>query len=217
MNEIDLIPSRYRNSLRVRGWLLRLGVAYLLLLAGTGAVKAVLSNSVDTRTQLIERLQEDKRQLLDRQTELEQLHSRRSVLSRHLATLEQLRSGPPVTQIFTAIDRALREDVWFIDWGFMRAGEYVPVKDQGVNTGYFIIAPETRADGSQLAWQMATHMTLRAGATSHTALAEFVQRLSDQPEIAEIKIVNTQQRQQGLGRVVEFELAIIVSERGGIS
>ena len=55
-------------------------------------------------------------------------------------------------------------------------------------------------------------MEIQARATDHSALAAFVRRLVSQPEIQDVRILNTRVREQA-AQAVEFELAVVVRNR----
>ena len=217
MNDIDLIPASYRQARQVSAWLKWFVIAYAVLLLGTGVAKALLSNSLESGSVAITELKTSQSGLLSQKAEYEQLQSQGQRLAGHLQMLEKLRAGTPVKEVFLAIDRALNGEVWFLDWEFLRAGEYVPARQQAVNTGYFIIVPPENSANEQRAWQMSNHMKIHARAINHSALAEFVSRLSNDPVIAQVKINNTRIHTDEFKEVVDFTLTVIVQRLPGTS
>ena len=110
------------------------------------------------------------------------------------------------------VDRALDGDsVWFTAWSFLRAGVAAPSEPQTVNTGYFIVIPQGGGSEPLPAWQIRTHMEIRGQARDHRALSEFVRRLLDQAQIADVRVLNTHQQKYGQATVVDFELAVVVN------
>jgi hypothetical protein len=135
-------------------------------------------------------------------------------LESQLALLRELRSGAAAREMFLTLDRVLiNGEVWFLDWEFQRAGSMVKQneKEQAVNTGYFIIVQSNEDTGTSEAWKIETHMNIRGQAKDHSALSRFVRRLFEQPEIKDVRILNTTRAR---GReMVEFRLAIIVKNQ----
>lgn len=210
MSEIDLVPSSYRQFLRIRRWIRNFGFIYGVLIAAIVASKVLLSFGIDAEASAIERLKADKRLVLNKKTKSDQLQEDRSTLEKRLAVLNTLRGGPPVRDVFLSIDRAMHEDVWFLDWKFMRAGEFVEGKSKSVNTGYFIVVPEDGSGSKERAWRVQTHMEIKAQALDHSSLADFVRRLSEQRVFDDVKVLTTRVHRYPAAQVVDFELAVIV-------
>ena len=215
MSEIDLIPQSYRRKLSTGRFLKSFGVLYAGVLITLVTARCLLSFNIDAEASEIQRLEADKNSSLQKKAYVEQLEREATQLGKRVQVLENLRGGPPVKEVFLAIDAALQGQVWFLDWKFLRAGEFVELKPQAVNAGYFIIVPEDDgSSGGERAWQMHTHIEIRAQALSHTALAEFVQRLSTQRYIEDVKVLNTRSHRLSGNVLVDFELAVVVSVQG---
>ena len=111
-----------------------------------------------------------------------------------------------------AVDRALKDgSVWFTSWSFLRAGVEAEREKRGVNTGYFIVIPQGEGADPEPAWQIKTHMEIKGQARDHAAMSDFVRRLLDQPQIGDIRVLNTRQHRYSLATVVDFELAVVVN------
>ena len=214
MADIDLIPESYRRERRTKRWLKQFGVMYGVLLICIVSAKVFLHLGIKEQRLEIERLRTDKQSVLEQKARLEELHGERSRLEKRLAVLERLRGGPASKQVFLGIDGALNGKVWFVDWSFKRAGEFVEPKASTVNTGYFIIVPEGQNDTSARAWQMRTHMEIKAQALDHSALADFVERLGRQRVIEDVKVLNTRSQRKNAMSVVDFKLAVVVRGEG---
>ncbi len=61
------------------------------------------------------------------------------------------------------------------------------------------------------AWWVQAHMEIKAQAINHSALAEFVERLSAQPAVKDIKVLSTRAHRHASVQAVDFELAVIVN------
>ena len=95
----------------------------------------------------------------------------------------------------------------------MRAGSRTSEQPRGVNTGYFIVIPEgdRASKKEQEAWQIETHMEVSGQATDHEALSSFVRRVLQQPQIGDVRILNTQQQVSVDRTVVDFRLEVLRS------
>jgi hypothetical protein len=145
---------------------------------------------------------------------LQALKKDRGQLEAKRQILEKLRGGALAEEMFVNIDRALNgKDLWFKNWKFIRAGSKTSEPPKGVNTGYFIIIPE--GDSAEArekeAWKIQTHMEVSGQAIDHEALSSFVRRVLQQPQIGDVKILNTQQQVYADKTVVDFRLVITVN------
>ena len=69
-----------------------------------------------------------------------------------------------------------------------------------------------RADPKeQETWKIQTHMEVSGHATDHQALSSFVRRVLQQPQISDVRILNTQQQAIADQTVVDFRLVITVN------
>lgn len=211
MNEIDLVPVDYRQRIRVRSWLRTFGVVMGATLLLLGGARAFLAWSEQSRRGQIEELRAAEQQAIAQEAHLAQLDQEHQLARRRLSILSGLRGGISSDVVFLAVDRALDEGIWFRDWTFRRAGEFVDGESKAVKTGYFLVVPlEPPEEGGSRAWRLETHMEITGQARDHSTLAGFVSRLLDQPRIREVRVVNTRQRRYAATEVVEFELAVLV-------
>jgi len=214
MTDIDLIPESYRRGRRARSWLGRFAVAYMALLFGLLAAKAVLSVNIDARASEARKMRVDAAAALQRKAHLDQLDSQRVALAKQLAMLDTLRAGPPTGEIFAAVDRALEgRRVRFLSWRFQRAGELVETPARTINTGYFVVVPAGSKKPAVNGWRLRTHMEIKAVAVDHSALAEFVSRLANQAAFKDVKVLETHAQQEGGREVVAFGLAVVIRGR----
>ena len=210
MASIDLVPESYRRRHRVRAWLRHFSIGYGAVIICLVAAKLFLSAGIHAQASEIERLRVDQDSALDRKARSDELGRQRAALEKQLGMLEKLRGGPPVRSVFANIDRALNGRVWFTDWKFMRAGEFVDLKSQTLKSGFFLVLPDSDKGAGRRAWRMHTHMEIRAQAADHSALADFVSLLERQPVIRDVKVLNTRNHPSQGGARVNFELAVVV-------
>lgn len=214
MSELDLVPASWRERRRTRRALARFGLAYGVTLALLASAAMSLGLRIEAEAAEVDRLRDDRQAALSERARLEQMQQRQAELTRTLRTLDKLGGTADLGRVFAAVDRSLGAQVWFRDWVFMRAGEFVDVEERTVDTGYLIMVPEQTAGERKRAWRLRTHMEIRGQALTHSALAEFVRRLSAQPAVREVTIVDTRSQRVDEVEVVDFELAVVVREPG---
>ncbi len=214
MSELDLIPASWRARRRARGALARVALAYAILALVLGAAKITLGLRIEAEAAELDRLRGDRHSVASERARLDALQAREALLSRELGTLRKLGGAADVARVFAAVEETLASEVWFRDWVFMRAGEYVDVGPKTVETGYLILVPDAGSGERKRAWRMHTHMEIRGQALSHSALADFVRRLAATPMVHEVKILDTRSQRLSGTEVVDFELAVEVREPG---
>lgn len=209
MTGIDLIPADYRGQLRLRGWGKYTASAVAAVLFWSVVGYFVLDSWNKKMAVEISALQ-SRQQISAQQSEtLAVLNSKKTNFERQLSLLTGLRSGAAAPAMFRTIDNALAgNEVWFLDWGFQRAGHAVENKPETVNTGYFIVVTDDDGSGEE-AWMIETHMTIKGQAKDHAALSRFVRKLFEQPEIQDVRILNTSRLSDE--KIVNFDLAVTVN------
>lgn len=216
-SEMDLIPQDYRDRLRISGLIKRFTFSAAGMLLLSALVYAAFGIAISSDSKAIQALEKKKAITSQQRLVLERLQGEHQGMADKLAVLERLRGGAVAQDMFIAVDRALDGDsVWFTSWSFLRAGSAAPREPQTVNTGYFIVIPQGQGSDPQPAWQIKTHMEIKGQASDHAALSEFVRRLLDQSQIADVRVLNTRQHKYRQATVVDFELAVVVnSNRAG--
>jgi len=210
--ELDLIPQDYRTWINQRAQVRQHIIAFVILniviLAGTG----VLSQFSKKAMARVQQLQTQNAITAQQQAQLEVLKEQQTEYERRWSLLRGLRAGAAVEDIFRIIDRALvDDDLWFVNWRFRRAGVIVDGETRGIETGYFlIVAPEDRSSETP-EWQVETHMTVEGQARDHQALSAFVRSLFEQPDIKDVSVQSTSLTDYANGRVVNFDLAIVLN------
>ncbi|MBT8103451.1 MAG: PilN domain-containing protein [Gammaproteobacteria bacterium] len=212
MADLDLIPQDYRNKLNqravIRQYLIVFAIVNVLVLA-SGGLFAQLTQKATTR---IQELTTENAITEQQQTQLEQLATQQSEFEQRWSLLRGLRAGAAVEDIFRIIDRALtNDDLWFVNWSFRRAGVVVDGETRGIETGYFLIVPANERSDETPQWQVETHMTLEGRALDHQALSTFVRSLFEQPDIKDVSVQKTSLTNYASGRVVSFDLTIVLN------
>ena len=218
MSDVDLIPVAWRERRAVSRWMRAAGIALACVVLAVAGARLLVHHRVEEQKQALAERALAERALELQHQQLAELAGAEAALRSQMALLEVLRRGFPADRVFAAVDRALDPRIRFLDWEFRRAGEVVEADaPEAVSTGYFVVLPQRPGDGRPRAWQSDTHMELRAVAPSHEALAAFVKRLSGQPEIRTVRILNTQVRTYTDREVVGFELVVSFGEPGTVA
>ena len=211
MAEIDLVPAGYRRLLAFQRQLRNFAALYVVLVLCLGLTRAALAYGVRGMEGDLDRIAVARAAEQQQQQRLDALRSEHAEAERRLRVLSGLRGGVAARDMFSVIDRASDGRTWFLDWKFRRAGEVVDRDPEAVQTGFFLVVPlEGEGKDSDKAWLMQTHMEIRGRAIDHGALAGFVRRLVQQPEIEEVKVLSTGVRPYTSHEVVDFDLAVVV-------
>lgn len=212
MAELDLIPQDYRNTLEQRAMSRHFLITFVILnivILGVSGLIVHLSQQAEVR---IRELKSQSAITEQQQAQLGQLATQQDEYEQRWSLLRGLRAGAAVEDIFTIIDQALvSDDLWFVDWSFQRAGVIVEGETRGVETGYFVVVPANGESGETPAWQVETHMVLEGRAVDHQALSTFVRSLFEQPDIKDVSVQRTSLTNYANGRVVSFDLTIVLN------
>lgn len=212
MAELDLIPEDYRRRLsrlaEIRQYALAFAIVNLLVLASAG----LFAHFSGIANDKIRALKTQSAITEQQQAQLEQLSGQQKEYERRWSLLRGLRAGAAIEDIFKIIDRAIvSNDLWFENWSFRRAGVVVDGETRGIETGYFVIITEDGQVGEYQDWQVETHMVLEGRALDHQALSTFVRALFEQPDIKDVSVQKTSLTDYANGRVVSFDLTIILN------
>jgi Tfp pilus assembly protein PilN len=212
MNEIDLFPDELRRQLMFTRWFKR---AVFTLVGVTLVIGAAFAGLRQANSKIEEQIQyfQDQREITNtNRRQLGQLKQDKVDLQQQLNLLSGLRSGASAEKMFLMLDRALPgPEVWLTNWKFRRAGTQVEKIPETVNTGYFIVIPAGSSSRKEEIWKIETHMNIQGQALDHSAMSEFVLNLTQQPEIENVRIVNTRLNKSRGEKLVDFSLDIIVS------
>lgn len=212
MAELDLIPQDYRDWLGQRALLRQYVIVFVLLNLILITSSGALTHFSKRAALRIQDLQAQSAITSQQQVQLEQLRAQQTEYERRWSLLRGLRAGAAIEDIFRIIDNALiNDDLWFVDWHFRRAGVVVDGETQDVETGYFIMVREDGQYNEDIDLQVETLMTVNGQARDHQALSKFVRALFEQPSIRDVSVRKTSRIDYANGRVVSFELGIVLN------
>ncbi len=212
MPELDLIPEDYRDRLKRRAELRHYVIVVAVLNVAVFAAAGVFAQLSGHASERIAELKSQSAITEQQQMQLEQLTTKQREYEQRWSLLRGLRAGAAVEDIFRIIDRAMvNDDVWFEDWSFRRAGVVVDGETRGIETGYFVVVPANGQPVETADWQVETHMVLEGRALDHQALSTFVRALFEQPDIKDVSVQKTALTNYANGRVVSFDLTIVLN------
>jgi len=212
MAELDLIPQDYRNKLNQRAMFRQYLIAFAALNIVILFCSGVFTQLTRQAAAHIQELQSQSAITEQQQAQLEQLSAQQTEYEQRWSLLRGLRAGAAVEDIFRIVDQALvNDDLWFVDWSFRRSGVVVDGETRTVETGYFLIVPADGQSSEIPEWQVETHMTLQGRALDHQALSTFVRSLFEHPDIKDVSVQRTSLTNYANGRVVSFDLTIVLN------
>lgn len=212
MTDIDLIPADYRQWLQSKATLVRYTIAIVLVNLVFVAAGLLLARAATTNQAHVVQLQAENAVTQQQHAQLQQLDNQLAEYERRWSLLRGLRAGAGIDDIFLLIDRSIvAGELWFVDWGFKRAGVIVDGQQRGIETGYFIIVQDTEDPFADSDLSIETHMTIRGQAKDHQALSTFVRTLFEQRDIKDVNVKRTSQTNYANGRVVDFDVTIVLN------
>ncbi len=215
MHEFDLVPQAYRRWLWLRRTLTVYALVFAAVIVCLLAARAFLSGSLGTVASELAAIRGRDQLLSGDLARLQALRVREDQLARRAEVLDRLRGGLPSMAVFETVDAAMDGRIWFRDWSFQRAGEYVPAAAGTVNAANIIVVPQGQASTPPRAWKMENHMEIQGQAVDHGALADFVRRLAAQRLVRDVRLLDTQTRRYTEVQVVDFRLAVVLAAREG--
>lgn len=211
MSDIDLIPVDYRDWLKKKSMVPKYLIAALLVNAVFLLIGFLLANQTGRQQTLVTELQTSNAVTQSQQAQLQQLMNQQAEYERQWSLLQGLRAGAAVDDIFSMIDRSIiANDLWFTDWSFRRAGVVIDGQQRGVETGYFITIDD-KASASNVDMSVETHMTIHGQAKDHQALSKFVRALFEERDIKDVNVQKTSRVDYANGRVVSFDMTVVLS------
>ena len=212
MADIDLIPVDYREWISRHSLLRQYGIAATVLVALLIGLALALGHSASEAQARVTELKSASAITQQQQMQLQTLKDQQAEYERRWSLLRGLRAGAAVDEIFSLIDRAIvAGDLWFLDWSFRRAGIIVDGQQRGVETGYFVIVAESDDPLAAPDLTVETHMKIRGQAVDHQALSKFVRALFEEPAIKDVNVQGTSLTNYANGRVVEFDITLVLN------
>lgn len=215
MADIDMIPRSYRDGLRVRRTLAGYGAALLLLLVAGAGGAGVLHWRVGLERPRLDALRAATAQAENLRAQLALAQSRKAALEGATQALAALRGAGAVTGLARALDASLNDRVWFEHLEFSRTQELLrdplpsPLPPGTLQTA----APG--AAGALQAWHLASHVRIAGQALGHGALTGFLDAMSANPALADVRFLNSSATSAGGQAGLAFSAAGSLRPAGG--
>ena len=210
MAEIDLIPTDYRNRVMIFGWGKRLMVSFTAFTVLCVALYVGLEVANRQLGENVAVLQIRQQSVAQGRDVLREIAEKRDHYKRQWELLSYLRNSTAAPRMFEIVERAITPgDVWFLNWEFKRTGAVSKFPADSSGTGYFIALSDSKGQEAGEAWEINTRMSIKGQASDHSALSRFVRRLYEQPEVDDVRILNTS-RLKTAG-VVNFDMVVTVN------
>jgi len=210
MAEIDLIPRDYHNRVVLYDWGRRLTVALAVFMVLSVAIYIALDVANRKLSENVALLQNKQQSIVQDRDALREVSENREQYQRKWELLKNLRNSTAAARMFVIIDRAISAgDVWFLNWEFRRSGAITELLPESAGTGYFIVLSDNNDNGDGEVWEINTRMTIKGQASDHSALSRFVRHLYEQPEVKDVRILNTSLVKTA--RVVNFDMVVTVN------
>lgn len=218
MADIDLIPQAYRETQRTKRWVKLFLLACLFIVLIAVGARVLLGRYTSDAAAPLAQLQQKEAIAVQQRAEIESLRANKAQAEKQWQILQGLRGNPITETLFKAIDTALPEGVWFQDFKFLREGQFVEVKPETKNTGYFIIVPkdEKNPQAGEQAWRVQRHAEIHGQAVDQSALTQFIEKLQTQPGIGNVRLLNTSLREYGTKQAIEFNLMALVENLAAV-
>ncbi|KQQ88459.1 PilN domain-containing protein [Massilia sp. Leaf139] len=211
MADIDMIPRSYREGLRVRRTLsVYGGVLALLLLVGGGA-SALLRWRLAVETPLLEQQRASSGQADTMRTRLIAAQARKDGLSGNVAALSALRGTGEVAALGASLQGALNDKVWFERLRFARTQELLQAAPPAPLPPGTVQAPTP--NGALQAWRLGTQIEIGAQAQDNSAMTAFLGALAADPNLANVRFLNSSTAAQEDGSTVGFNASATLVKR----
>ncbi len=215
MAEFDLIPPDYARGKilrrRTKGFALALAsVACLVALAWLG-----LHSLISVESGKAARLQHA-RQISDQgEAAAREYLQRKQAAERQLQALDELRGRDRIQIFVRAIDAAYVEGVWVDALRFYRRENLAaghprpPAAQPGRGRPAVQNAPPRGATPPEIE----QYAEISGHAVNHSALGEFLRRLGRQPDIAEVRLIDSGMRPHAEVAAIDAKISLLIADK----
>lgn len=197
MADVDMIPRSYRAALHSRRAAACYAAALAVLLAAAAGSGAALRWRMAVEAPEVERLRALARRADALRTEAAAAQQRHDLLAEKARALADLRGAGAARALAGALDATMNDRVWLERLGFARGAEPAGAAPARGN------APAPAAAG-QAQWRIASRVEIAGRALDHGALADFLDRLSASPALAEVRFVGSSRSTGADGGALSF-------------
>ena len=211
MAEVDLIPDDYHQAANLKRFSKKIFFVFAIIMLLVALGKGLLSFLVAMENKRTMTLETSEVLIVEQRNLLEKLRTQKTDLQQRLTLLNSLRGGPQAEKMFRIIDRVVNQSVWFTSLRFKRTGEDLQALSKNRNTGYIRVVQQTdNRQRGELQGQM--QMEINGQALNHSALADLVKKLLNQPEVQDVHILNTSTLQYTSGQITAYKLMVTIKD-----
>jgi hypothetical protein len=212
MAGIDLIPRQYalqRRAWRRCKWF---AAALLCVVCLVVAARAALWFEDAREHGKLATLRKNEQVSADTLQKVRQFEQQKAEAQKALKALDDLRGRNRVRMLVEALDQAWLDGIWFDEIRSFRtdarsgsnAPPVSPVNAPAAN-------PQPAAAQASAAPQDRQRVELAGHALEHSRLAEFMTRLSAQPAISDVRLLDTSSDGEAGERSIEFRMSLAVA------
>jgi len=214
MHEFNLIPAGYLERELIERKCLNFFIVLMALLISLVVARVGLSQVIIDLKAKIDTMENGKNLKLQQQQKFNELLTEERVLTKRLEIFDGIRGGQAAKQVFLILDRILDGSVWFSELKFQREGEIAEAPSEAQQSGYFLIVPDNvGALGKTKVWHLKTHLEITGQAYDHSKLSQFVKKILEQPEIEDVKVINTNLKTYTATQAVDFKMIVFINNK----
>jgi cell division protein FtsB len=211
MGNMDLIPEDYRQNLGMRRMLHNFIAACMMVVLVVGLAKALIAYLTWRENVQVVRLEQQEQVSQQTKSKTEEYRQQKQVTEQQLAALHELRGSDRVTIFLHAIDHAYSEGVWFDNLRFMRLNSTGTLANlPGAANAGIIVVPNDAETPQSL--EINHSAEIIGHAMNHSVLAEFMRKLGAEPNVADLRLIDTGTRSYTTMQVIDFNLNLQMKE-----
>jgi uncharacterized protein YegJ (DUF2314 family) len=209
MDEMDLIPSDYRKERNRHNWIRKFLTLCVLVVIAIASLRGMLGYLIWRENVQVVRLEQQESIAAQNNAKAETYRQQKQVTERQLAALNELRGRDRVAQFLQSIDTAYSPGIWFDSIHFMRENKTGTLQNVPSNTSIIVVpngAEDKPLDISQ-------SVEIVGHASNHTILAEFMRKLGAQPNVADLRLIDTTLRSYAAAQIVDFNMTLQIAKK----
>jgi len=219
--DVDLIPAGYSRVQLVRRRVKQFLIACISVFVVVGILFSALSVATSLERSNVGHLENEIKTATKSNGEVDGYRQQKLLAEKQLTELDQLRGRNRLSLFLRAVDSAYSDSIWLDELHYFRrdpSSSGTATTSPGPARPGIVVMPAQNvpvsgeAPNPQSAGQ---RVEIIGHATSHTRLAEFIRRLTGQPGIAEVRLLDTGLGNYSNSPVIDFILMVQVDERIG--
>ena len=211
MGSMNLIPEDYRQNLVMHRMVRNFIAACVIVVLAIGLAKALITYLTWHEKMQVVRLEQQEQLSQQTKSQTEVYRQQKQVTEQQLAALHELRDSDRVATFLYAIDNAFSDGVWFDHLRFMRLSSTGTLdKVPGAANAGIIVVPIDAATPQSL--EVNHSAEIIGHAMNHSVLAEFMRKLGAEPNVADLRLINTGTRSYTTMQVIDFNINLQMNE-----